>query len=409
MTLTRAVIVGAGQGGFQAAASLRQFGFDGTVTLIGDEPGLPYQRPPLSKAYLKTGVEEKLYLRPADFYTSKDIDYHEKARVASIDRAAQHVLTKDGRNFPYDHLILATGSRNRVPPIGNLGLSGVHAIRTLDDARRLRAKMPEIGHAIVVGGGFIGLEFAAVACAAGIKVSVVEGASRLMARAVSAPISQEFLAAHRAWGADVILNTFAADVLDDGQGNVAGLSLSDGRELAGDTVIVAAGVVPNSEIAAAAQLCTDDGIIVDEYLVTSDPTISALGDCCKFPDMSIAAHVRLESVQAATDHARTIAARLTGAPAAYKAIPWFWSDQGDLKLQIAGLSTHANAWQIVESAKDPFVVLCFRDEVFCAVETINAVAPHMAGRKLLACERKFQRSDLAKDDFDLRAAAKRLL
>ncbi len=409
MTLDRIVIVGAGQGGYQAAASLREKGFAGKVTLIGDELGLPYQRPPLSKAYLKEGNEEKLHLRPRSFYAGKDIDYHANTRVRSVDRKEKTVVTEAETFFPYDHLILATGSRNRVPPVGNLGLSGVHAIRTLDDARLLRAKMPIVRHAIVIGGGFIGLEFAAVACTAGVKVTVVEGASRLMARAVSAATSEAFLTAHRAWGADVILNTFATEVLDDGKGNVAGLKLSDGRNLLGDTVIVAAGVLPNCEIADAAGLETDDGIVVDEYLVTSDPAISALGDCSRFPEHLAGASVRLESVQAATDHARTIAARLTDEPVAYTAVPWFWSDQGNLKLQIAGLSTNATDWEIVGSEQGQFVVLCFRDDVFCAVETINAVGPHMAGRKLLASGREIKKSDLAKNGFDLRATAKNQL
>jgi len=405
----RIVILGAGQGGFQAAASLRDKGFQGSITLIGEEPGLPYQRPPLSKAYLKEGNEEKLKIRPETFFAKKDIDYHAATRATQIDRARKTVVTEAGYEASYDHLILATGSRNRVPPVKNLDLDGVLEIRTLADARALRSRMPDIGHAIVIGGGFIGLEFAAVARQAGVAVTVVEGAQRLMARALSASTSEAFLKAHRDWGTDIILDTFADEVLDDGSGKASGLRLSDGRTLKGDTIIVAAGVVPNVELAQSAGLQVANGIVVDEYLVSpDDPSVSALGDCCLFPTPALGGSIRLESIQAATDHARAIAARLTGTPVAYCDVPWFWSDQGDLKLQIAGLTQEANAWKILVDEPKRRVVLCFRDDELCAVETINSVSEHMSGRKLLAQGRKVLHDDLEADGFDLKATAKRI-
>ncbi len=261
------------------------------------------------------------------------------------------------------HLILATGSRNRIPPVKNLDLDGVLAFRTLSDARALRARLPNIGHAIVIGGGFIGLEFSAVARQAGVAVTVVEGAPRLMARAVSSITSDAFLKTHKSWGTKIILNTFADKVLDNGSDKVAGLKLSDGSTLEGDTIIVAAGVEPNSELAQDAGLAVDNGVIVDEHLISrDDSSISALGDCCLFPDPVLGQPIRLESVQAATDHARTIAARLTGTSAAYRAVPWFWSDQSNLKLQIAGLSTDANAWEVTQNDADGLIVLCFRND-----------------------------------------------
>jgi len=368
------VIVGAGQGGFQAAASLRDKGFEGKITLIGDEPGLPYQRPPLSKAYMKDGNADKLNLRPENFYATKDIDYRAQTQVVSIDRDAKMVVTHAGDRIDYDHLILATGSRNRVPPVKNLDLCGVFQMRTLEDAAGLRARLPNIKHAIVIGGGFIGLEFAAVARQAGVAVTVVEGGPRLMARAVSETTSASYLGAHEGWGTTVFLNTFADEILDDGTGYVSGLKLSDGRTVAGDAIIVAAGIVPNCEIAEHAGLSVDNGIVVDEFLVSpDDPSVSALGDCCLFPDTAVGSMIRLESVQAATDHARTIAARLTGNPQPYSAVPWFWSDQADRKLQIAGLSIGANSWEVVENTDERLVVLCFRDDEFCAVETVNEV------------------------------------
>ncbi len=409
MTDERVVIIGAGQGGYQAAASLRDKKFQGSITLIGDEPGLPYQRPPLSKAFLKTGNEEKLNLRPATFYAKNDIDHRTDTRVISIDRDSKFVSTQAGDDIRYDHLILATGSRNRIPPVKGLALDGVFEIRTLSDARALRTQMPSIGHAIVIGGGFIGLEFAAVARQAGIAVTVIEGAQRLMSRAVSETTSDAFLQAHQAWGADIILNVLADEVIDDGTGKVSGVRLSDGRTIEGDTIILAAGIVPNSEIAKTAGLSTNNGIVVDEFLVSpDDSSISALGDCCVFPDPALGRPTRLESIQAASDHARTIAARLTGAPAAYSALPWFWSDQGNLKLQIAGLSAGADAWEVITNEQERLVVLCFRNDALCAVETINAAAEHMAGRKLLASKQRIDRNTLAQDGYDLRLASKRL-
>lgn len=408
MTPERVVIIGGGQGGFQAATSLREYGFDGSVTIIGDEPGLPYQRPPLSKAFLKDGKEEKLLLRPGSFYDSKSICYQENTHALKIDREAKTVSTRNDRSIPYDHLILAMGSRNRLPPIPGLELDGVLAIRTLDDARRLRQRMPDIRKAIVIGGGFIGLEFAAVARAAGIAVTVVEAAPRLMARAISPAMSEVFLQAHMAWGTEIILDSFASEVIGTETGAATGLRLSDGREIEGDTIIVAAGVMPNSELAEDAGLETGDGVIVNSHLLTSDPSISALGDCCRFPEPVLKAPTRLESVQAATDHARCIAARLTGKPNAYSAVPWFWSDQGDMKLQIAGLSSDVTEWKSVRHEDKRAIVLGFGGDILRCVETVNEVGPHMAARKLLALEVPIAKGELAQDGYDLKLTAKRL-
>ena len=376
------VIVGAGQGGAQLACGLRASGFDGAITLIGDEPGLPYQRPPLSKAYLADGDDQRLLLRPDGYYEDNDIIYLGGLRVTAIDPAARRISTDDGQSIAYDHLVLATGARNARPPIGNLDLPGIYAMRTRADADALRDVLGAVQHAVVIGGGFIGLEFAAVARAKGVAVTVVEGAPRLMARAVSPATSNYFLTAHQAMGASIELGRFVSEVLDQG-GRAAGVRLADGAEIAGDLVLLAAGVAPNSELAEAAGLAVENGVRVNAQLLTSDPTISALGDCASFPDPASGARIRLESVQAANDHGRCIAARLTGAPRDYAEVPWFWSDQGEHKLQIAGLTGASDAQDVVEAA-DGFIVLCYQGERLIGVETVNAGGEHMAARRLLA-------------------------
>ncbi|SFH78132.1 NAD(P)/FAD-dependent oxidoreductase [Albimonas pacifica] len=379
------VIVGGGQGGFQAAASLRQEGYEGPVTLVGDEPGLPYQRPPLSKAYLKDGDAARLALRPQAFYAASDIALvHDRA--TALDRDARKVALASGRVLPYDHLILAPGARNARPPLPGIDAPGVLGLRTLADARALREALPGPDAPIVViGGGFIGLEFAAVARAHGCAVTVVEAAPRLMSRAVSSETSARFRAKHEALGVALALGVPVTEVLTDPAGRARGVALADGTEIPGALVLLAVGVRPNVELAQAAGLDIADGIAVDAHLLTSDPAISALGDACSFPDPRTRQRVRLESVQAATDHARAIARRLTGRPAPYAALPWFWSDQADWKLQIAGLPPREEtATELHDLPRGGFAVHRWEGDVLVCVETVNAPAEHMAARRLLA-------------------------
>lgn len=382
------VIVGGGQGGFQAAASLRQEGYEGPVTLVGDEPGLPYQRPPLSKAYLKDGDAARLALRPEAFFAAAGIALvHDRAE--GVDRAARRVALASGAALAYDHLILAPGARNARPPLPGIEAPGVLGLRTLADAQALRAALPATvasgARAVVIGGGFIGLEFAAVARAFGCAVTVVEAAPRLMARAVSARTSDRFRAKHESLGVDLSLGVPAAEVLTDPSGRACGVGLADGREIPGGLVLLAAGVRPNVELAQAAGLEIADGIAVDAHLLTADPAVSALGDVCSFPDPRTGARVRLESVQAATDHARTVARRLAGAPAPYAALPWFWSDQADWKLQIAGLPPREEtATDLHALPRGGFAVHRWEGDALVCVETVNAPAEHMAARRLLA-------------------------
>ncbi|WP_424933544.1 NAD(P)/FAD-dependent oxidoreductase [Amaricoccus macauensis] len=384
-----AVIVGAGQGGLQAAASLRQEGFDGTITLIGAEPGLPYQRPPLSKAYLKTGIADGLRLRPESFFVKNAISYFPDTEVEQIDRENRRVMAGDA-TFTYDHLILATGSRNLRPPIE--GLDRAIDLRTLADAERLRAALDRPMRCAVIGGGFIGLEFAAVARGLGHDVVLAEAAPRLMARAVSPQMSERFLEKHMSLGCRIILNQAVTSVSE------AAIHLADGSEHPANLVLLAAGIRPNTELAAAAGLSVANGIVTDATLRTADPAISALGDCAAFPDPRTGRMIRLESVQAATDHARTIARRIVhGSAEPYAAVPWFWSDQADWKLQIAGLAAPSDTSMAAEGD----AILRFDDDILTAVETVNDPKRHMKARRLFAQTPAPTRGMLAEVDFDL--------
>lgn len=370
------VIVGAGQGGLQAAISLRQDGYAGPVTLIGAEPGLPYQRPPLSKAYLAEGDTAALVLRPESFFASKDITYLPSTTVEAIDRAARQVALSGPlapARLDYDRLILATGTRNLRPRIE--GLERALDLRTLADAGRLREVLASPRRVAVIGGGFIGLEFAAAARKLGHEVAVIEAADRLMARVVSPLMSRYFAMLHHDWGTQVHLGRPAVRVDEDGVG------LADGTQIAADTVLLAAGVCPNTELAEAAGLVIENGIRLDAHLRTSDPAIFALGDCASFPDPRSGRQVRLESVQAATDHARLIAAQIAkGADAAYAAVPWLWSDQGERKLQIAGLAGPDATEEILADG-----IVARVDAIgVAALETVNNAGAHMKARRLLA-------------------------
>ncbi len=389
--MEKIVIIGAGQGGFQAAASLRQEGFGGQITLIGAEPGLPYQRPPLSKAYLKTGEADKLDLRPESFFEKNDIQLISGLEIEEIDRAAKQVRA-GSQSFDYDHLILAVGTRNMRPPIP--GLEAALDLRTLADAEKLRAALDRPMRCAVIGGGFIGLEFAAVARGLGHDVTVAEAAPRLMARAISPDMSQRFLEKHQDMGTKVLLGQPVAEV--DGTAIV----MADGARSEADLVLLAAGVVPNTELAAAAGLTVANGVVVNAQLLTDDPAISALGDCAVFPDPFSDRNVRLESVQAAADHARLIAKRLVhGSDAPYSAVPWFWSDQADWKLQIAGLSAPEDTSYVREDG----AVFRFSGDVLSAVETINDAKTHMRTRKLMAGDKPITRAMLEQHGYDVGA------
>ena len=354
------------------------------ICLINDEAHLPYQRPPLSKAYIKGSAgPESLMFRPEKFYHDQTIELI-AGRAVSIDRAGRKVLLASGETLPYGHLVLATGARNRLLDLPNANLPDVKYLRILDESEALRKIIPSKTRVVVIGAGFIGLEFAATARIKGLEVDVLELAPRVMARAVTAEVSEYFQARHREAGIRIHLGVQATSIEAE-NGKVTGVSLSDGRHLPADLVVVGVGVLPNIELAAEAGLPVAAGIIVDEYLSTADPNISAIGDCALFASPRFGGSLRLESVQNATDHARCLAARLTGDRKVYDGHPWFWSDQGDDKLQIAGLTTGYDRVVLRgDPAKKAFSVFCYHGDKLLGIESINRAGDHMFGRRLQA-------------------------
>jgi 3-phenylpropionate/trans-cinnamate dioxygenase ferredoxin reductase subunit len=398
------LIVGAGHAGFQLAASLRQHGFGEHVGLINDEAHLPYQRPPLSKAYLKgEGRPDSLMFRPDKFYREQNIELI-AGRVVSIDRRARRLLLASGAALEYGHLVLATGARNRLLDIPNANLEGVRYLRTLDESEALRQRIAHGQRVVVIGAGFIGLEFAATARAKGLEVDVVELGARVMARAVTAEISEYFHGRHTAAGIRIHLGVQATSIVSDGT-RVSGVSLSDGRHVPADLVVVGVGVLPNVELAGEAGLDVAAGIIVNEQLLTSDPDISAIGDGALFASPRFGGSLRLESVQNATDHARCVAARLTGDAKTYDGQPWFWSDQGDDKLQIAGLTTGYDRVVVRgDRTQRSFSAFCYKSGKLVGVESINRASDHVFGRRILGLDKSIEPEQAADLSFDLKAA-----
>lgn len=406
MSTDPVVIVGAGHGGVQCAASLREEKYAGPIVLVCDEPHWPYQRPPLSKAYLKgTATRDSLALRGPAYFAEQTIDTRFGDRALRIDRAAKTVHLASGHVQPYAHLVLATGARARPAPFAGTDLADVFALRNLDDADRLRARFHEAKSIVVVGAGFIGLEFAATAALSGKPVTVIEAAPRVMGRAVSPPLSRFFADAHQAFGATLLTHTLVSGLEGSG-GRVTGVTLGDGTTLPADLVVVGIGVLAEDALAHDCGLECRDGIIVDDRMRTSDPDISALGDCASFTSLWAGGMARLESVQNATDQARVVAKRLAGHDMAYAALPWFWSDQGDLKLQIAGLLRDADLFVMRgDPATRAFSIFAFAGPTLRAVESVNRGGEHMAARRIIAENRALTAEQAADPGFDLKALA----
>ncbi len=398
------VIVGAGHAGVQLAASLREDGYRGPVTLLSADANLPYQRPPLSKAYMKGGAGATILpLRARDFYTAQTIDLRLGETVTGIDRAARRAELASGGSLSYDHLVLATGSRARPFTVAGCELEGVLSLRSLDDASRIRDRLDAARDVVVIGAGFIGLEITATAVALGKRVRVIEIGPRPLGRAVSSHISAFYEASHAEAGAEL---TFGASVqaLEGRDGRVASVLLSDGTRHPADLVLLGVGVLPEDELARRAGLACESGIVVDAFLVTSDPHISAIGDCAAFPSHHAALQLRLESVQNAVDQARCVAKRLTGDPQPFRSLPWFWSDQGPSKLQIAGLSHGCDQWVLRgDPATGAFAVLGFRGADLAVIETVNRPAEHMIARQLLSASVPVTPEQAADPTFDLRS------
>lgn len=398
--ISSVVIVGAGHAGVQAAISLRQNGFEGAIKLVNNEPYLPYQRPPLSKAYLKgAGDPNTLAFRPAQFYADQRIELIGDRAIA-INRAAHAVRLASGESLSYGHLVLATGATHR-----RLSIAGATAeiayVSNLLEAEALRQRLQSVPRTLVIGAGFIGLEFAATARSKGAKVDVIELATRVMARAVTPEMSHYFQRKHEIAGITFHFGVQIEQIVQETDGFRA--RLSDGRDLAADLIVAGIGVQPNIDLAVDAGLSTASGIVVDANLLTDDPDISAIGDCTFFPSVHAHEGVRLESVQNATDQARCISARLTGKPHPYASLPWFWSDQGEEKLQIAGLAVGTDR-TVLRGDPDgsSFSVFCYKAGKLIAVESVNRAADHMVGRKVLGAGKTIDPEVVADANVDLK-------
>ncbi len=370
------VIIGAGQAGFQTALSLRNEGYAGKIALLDDEGRVPYARPPLSKAYLKgTATAESLEYRPAEFFVQQSIDLVLSDPAVALDRRRQMVALRSGRELEWSSLVLATGAHvRRLPTSGKEPF----CLRTFADSDSLRTHLSEANEVLAIGVGFIGLEAAAAARAQGKKVRLIGAEARLMGRAVSPFISAWFQKMFERHEVPIRLNTAVKRITE------AGVELADGSVETADTVIVGIGVIPNTELAAKANLAVSGGIVTDSYLRTSDPSIFAVGDCATHPNVYAGGLTRIESVQNAADHARAVASTISGKPKEYRQVPWFWTEQFEAKLQIAGLAVEADETEVKgdpESGK--FSVYNYKGGKLKFVESVNQPAAHIAARKLL--------------------------
>jgi 3-phenylpropionate/trans-cinnamate dioxygenase ferredoxin reductase subunit len=337
MATERVVIVGASHASAQLCASLRQEGWDGEILLIGDEPSLPYHRPPLSKTYLsgQSSLDELLIRKP-DFYDKQGVMFR-RGRVTSIQRQARGVRLADGDAVQYDKLVLCLGARPRRLTVPGADLSGVHYLRDADDIEAIREHLPSVKNSVIIGAGYIGLETAASLRKLGVAVTVLEAADRVLQRVTAPEVSEFYDRIHREEGVDLRVAVAVSEIL--GRHRVEGVRLADGSRITAELVIIGVGVVPNAEIAVEAGLAVGNGIVIDAHGRTEDPDVFAAGDCAEYPDARYDRRLRLESVPNAVEQAKVVAATICGKDKSISALPWFWSDQYDLKLQIAGLSS----------------------------------------------------------------------
>jgi 3-phenylpropionate/trans-cinnamate dioxygenase ferredoxin reductase subunit len=387
------VIVGGGQAGGQAVETLRRRGHQGPITLIGDESLLPYQRPPLSKRFLAgTLARDRLIIRHAEHYAEHAIDVRLGFAAVSVDCTQRRVEISDGSHVDYDRLLLATGSRARLIPVPGAELAGVHYLRSFADVERLRAELAPGRRCVIVGGGYIGLEVAATCREAGLEVTVLEGAARVMSRVAAPEVSRFYEAEHARHGVEIRCGVKVAALLPDaaaaarhpGTARVAAVRLADGEQLPADFVLVAIGVMPNDQLARAAGIACDNGILVNECCQTSDSRVFAAGDCARHPSIHYGARVLLESVDNAFEQAQSAALNMLGVSTVHDKVPWFWSDQYDLKMVIVGLSQgHDQVVMRGDPASRSFSLCYLKGGELIAVETVNAVKDQLNARKLI--------------------------
>jgi 3-phenylpropionate/trans-cinnamate dioxygenase ferredoxin reductase subunit len=379
------VIIGAGQAAAQCAESLRRKGHRGAISLIGNETHLPYQRPPLSKKYLAGEVGlDRMLLRHQVFFAEHEVDVRLGREVTEVDRAASLIRLDDQSSLAYDQLVFATGASVRRLQLPGGESRGIHYLRTLADADHLRAAITPGQHALIVGGGYIGLEVAATLRQLGMAVTVLEMADRVMNRAVAEPVSRYYETEHRSHGVDIRLHAQLKSFECDSEGHVRFALTNTGR-IAADLVVIGVGVTPNDSLARAADLPCENGILTDEYCRTADPKIWAIGDCSNHPSQHYHRHIRLESVDNAFEQAQTVAANLTGALQPHNKIPWFWSDQYHHKLLIVGLSQdHDQMILRGDPAMHSFSCCYLKAGELIAIDTVNMAKDQMAARKLIA-------------------------
>ena len=393
MRAERIIIVGAGQAGGELATGLRKQGYEGRILLLGDEPHPPYQRPPLSKGFLQGKVAlTDLYLKPPATYERFDIELRPGTRVEAIDRARKEISLRDGSLLAYDKLVLATGGRARplsLPGLDAARLDNLFALRSISDVEAMRGRFISGNHLVLVGGGYVGLEVAAVAVQLGLRVTVLEAAPRLLSRVTGPEVSSFIEQLHRARGVEIRLSCEVRGLsLDEEQRLVRGVSFACRgvhERIEADLVLVGIGLLPNTELASAAGLAVDNGIVVDECACTADPAILAIGDCANQPSAYTGGRIRLESVPNAIEHARVAAATLMGKREPSAAIPWFWSDQYGLKLQMVGLSTGYE--QCVTRGATPGKELSafyLEDRRVIAADVIGRPAEFMAAKRLVS-------------------------
>ena len=380
--MTTTIIAGAGHAGGQTALSLRQAGYEGRIIVCGDEPVPPYQRPPLSKKYLSGELAlERVFLRPESFYATHGIELRLASAVREIDPDRRSVVLDGGESLEYTNLVIATGSRPRRIDLPGADLGNIFYLRSLEDADAIGTELVPGRRLVVVGGGYIGLEIASTARGLGLEVCVVEAADRILGRVTAPEMSAYYTRAHRARGVDVRLAT--GIVSFEGEGTVRGVRCAD-ETIPADVVVIGIGIVPDETLAASAGIPCDDGIVVDERCATAADHVYAVGDCTRHPNPILGRRLRLESVQNALEQARTAATNIAGTPAKYEQVPWFWSDQFDLKLQMVGMSQGYDT--IVQRGSmdaDDFAMFYLNDGVLIAVDAVNRPREFMACRQLV--------------------------
>ncbi len=395
MAVRRVVILGAGQAGCQAVQSLRQLGFGGAITMVGEEPAPPYQRPPLSKAYLKGEMDaERLWLKPPEFYVEQKVDLLLGERAEALDLATRWVGLSSGHELEWDALVVATGARPRKLAIRGAGLRNVLELRTLADVDRLKPLVVSGRRLVVVGAGYIGLEAAAVAAQLGMEVTVLEAAPQVLGRVTGPEIASFYAETHRAHGVDIRVN--AKLEAFEGDCEVSGARLTGGEVIPCDVALVGIGVLPNEEVAAGAGLPCDNGVVVDRAARSAHPDIYAIGDVAQRPLVHYHRNGRLESVHNAIEGGKIAAASILGATPPVEEAPWFWSDQYDLKLQTVGLWTGADTRVVRgDPASGRFAVFYLRDGRILAVDAVNSAPEFLVGKKLVAASAAIAPAELA--------------